>query len=98
MTILRSIKESSLSSTTEIDLENSTDEEILRISISAELSAINLYKSLAMKTENKKLKSVLLDIAKEEKVHVYEFQNLLRELDSEEIESDNEAQEELKDL
>ena len=51
--------------------------EILRAAIIAELDAINLYEQMAALTEDKHLKTILLDIAKEEKTHVGEFQTLL---------------------
>jgi len=73
-----------------IDLENvpqeQIDKEILRLGMIAELDAINLYEQLATKSKNKKIQSILLDIAKEEKTHVGEFQALLLELDKEQVE------------
>lgn len=62
------------------------DKEILRIGIIAELDAINLYEQLAAKTENPDIKKVILDIAKEEKTHVGEFQTLLLRLDKQQVE------------
>jgi rubrerythrin len=53
------------------------DKEILRAGIIAELDAINLYEQMAPFTENKNIRKILLDIAKEEKTHVGEFQTLL---------------------
>ena len=53
------------------------DKEILRAAIIAELDAVNLYEQMAALTENTHIKAVLLDIAKEEKTHVGEFQALL---------------------
>jgi rubrerythrin len=53
------------------------DKEILRAAIIAELDAVNLYEQMAALAENKNVKMVLLDIAKEEKTHVGEFQALL---------------------
>ena len=61
------------------------DKEILRLGVIAELDAISLYEQLAAKTKSKKIKEVLLDIAKEEKTHVGEFQALLLELDKEQV-------------
>jgi len=61
------------------------DNEILRAGIIAELDAVNLYEQLAEKTRNKKIKEVLLDIAREEKTHVGEFQALLLERDKEQV-------------
>lgn len=76
-------KESVLTVPTEIDTENATDEQILRASIASELSAINLYQTLADQTSNEFLKKLLLDTTKEEKTHVGEFNSLLVELDGE---------------
>ncbi|RLI76230.1 rubrerythrin [Archaeoglobales archaeon] len=59
------------------------DKQILRLSISAELDAISLYKQLAAATENERIRKMLLDIAKEEKTHVGELQALLLEIDLE---------------
>ena len=53
------------------------DKEILRTGIIAELDAINLYEQMAALTENKNIRKILLDIAREEKTHVGEFQVLL---------------------
>lgn len=61
----------------------STDDDILRLAIIAELDAINLYEQLAEITSNEKIKEVLLDVAKEEKTHVGEFQALLLKEDPE---------------
>jgi len=52
------------------------DKEILRVGVIAELDAINLYEQMAAMTENKDIKKVLLDIAREEKEHVGEFPNV----------------------
>jgi rubrerythrin len=53
------------------------NKEILRAAIIAELDAVNLYEQMAALTENQNIKMILLDIAKEEKTHVGEFQTLL---------------------
>jgi Uncharacterized conserved protein len=65
------------------------DKEILRAGIIAELDAINLYEQMAALATNKKIRTTLLDVSKEEKTHVGEFQALL-------LESDKEQQRELK--
>jgi len=62
------------------------DKEVLRVGIIAELDAINLYEQMAAVVKNAKIKDVLLDIAKEEKTHVGEFQALLLMLDKEQVE------------
>lgn len=73
-----------------------TDKEILRLGIIAELDAISLYEQLAKKTGNKKVKEVLLDIAKEEKTHAGEFQALLLEEDKEQLRELKEGEKEVK--
>jgi rubrerythrin len=49
----------------------------------AELDAVNLYEQMAAMTENKNIKKILMDIAKEEKTHMGEFQALLLKDDDE---------------
>ncbi len=74
------------------------DKEILRTGIIAELDAINLYEQMAEMTENLHVKTILLDIANEEKVHVGEFQYLLLKYDKEQIEALEEGNKEVKEL
>ena len=59
------------------------NKEILRVGIIAELDAVSLYEQMAAMTDNENIKKVILDIAKEEKTHVGEFQSLLLEEDKE---------------
>lgn len=65
------------------------DNEILRLGMIAELDAVSLYEQLAAATDNKSIKTILLDIAKEEKTHAGEFQALL-------LKGDKEQQKELE--
>lgn len=74
------------------------DKEILRVGIIAELDAINLYEQLAALTTNKDIKKVFLDIAKEEKTHVGEFQTMLLRLDAEQVQEMEHAKKEIKEL
>ncbi|OQA21976.1 MAG: Rubrerythrin [Actinobacteria bacterium ADurb.Bin346] len=76
--------------------KSSIDKEILRLGIIAELDAVNLYEQLAAKTENKDIKKVILDIAKEEKTHVGEFQALLLMLDKQQAEELEEGKKEVE--
>lgn len=69
---------------TKID-KKSLDKEILRLGMIAELDAVSLYEQMAVMTADKHIKEVLLDIAKEEKTHVGEFQALLLERDKEQV-------------
>jgi len=72
--------------------------EILRVGIIAELDAINLYEQLAAITEKEDLKKIFLDIAREEKTHVGEFQTLLLREDKEQTEGLEEGREEVEEL
>ena len=74
------------------------DKEILRAGISAELDAINLYEQMAALTEDKHLKTILLDIAKEEKTHVGEFQTLLLMNDKQQEKELAEGKKEVEEL
>ncbi|MFW5987799.1 MAG: ferritin family protein [Methanohalophilus sp.] len=63
--------------------DENIDKEILRAGIIAELDAINLYEQMAELASTEEIRAVLLDIAKEEKTHVGEFQTMLLEYDDE---------------
>ena len=74
------------------------DKEICRAGMIAELDAINLYEQMAAMTENEKIKKVLLDIAKEEKTHMGEFQALLLEVDKEQVKELEEGKKEVEEI
>lgn len=74
------------------------DKEILRVGIIAELDAVSLYEQLAAMTQNGHIKEILLDIAKEEKTHVGEFQAMLLKLDKEQVKELEKGKEEVKEL
>jgi rubrerythrin len=85
-----------------IDLEKirreDLDKEILRVGILAELDAVNLYEQMAAMAEDEDVKKILLDIAKEEKTHIGEFQTLLLELDGEQKEELEKGKREVEEL
>jgi len=85
-----------------IDLEKivkkDLDNQILRVAIIAELDAVNLYEQMAALTENKSLKTILIDIAKEEKTHVGEFQALLLRTDKQQEKELAEGKKEAEEL
>jgi rubrerythrin len=60
--------------------------EILRLAIIAEFDAVTLYEQLAAATDDKTIREVLLDVAREEKTHVGEFQTMLLRIDKEQVE------------
>jgi rubrerythrin len=80
---------------TKVDKAN-INKEILRVAIIAELDAINLYEQLAAITENNDIKVILMDVAKEEKTHVGEFQTLLLGEDKQQVEELKAGEEEVK--
>ena len=73
------------------------DREILRLAIIAELDAVSLYEQLAEATENKAIRQVLLDVAREEKTHMGEFQTLLLREDAEQIKELQKGKEEVEE-
>jgi len=74
------------------------DKELLRAAIIAELDAINLYEQMAALTSNAAMKKVLLDVAKEEKTHVGEFQTLLLRLDKQQEQELEEGRKEVEEI
>jgi len=74
------------------------DKEIIRAALIAELDAINLYEEMAALANHEGIKKVLLDVAKEEKEHVGEFQTLLLMFDKEQVEELKEGKEEVEEI
>jgi rubrerythrin len=74
------------------------DREIARVGMMAELDAINLYEQMAAMTDNPTLREVLLDIAKEEKTHLGEFQALLLKEDKEQEKELEKGRKEVEEL
>ena len=89
-------------SKTPIDLskvsKENIDKEILRLGIIAEYDAISLYEQMAEMAEDETIKKVMLDVAKEEKEHVGEFQTLLLDRDPEQVEEMEEGKREVEEL
>ena len=61
------------------------NQEICRLGMIAELDAVSLYEQLAAVATSAKIKKILLDIAREEKTHVGEFETLLLAIDKEQV-------------
>ena len=78
--------------------KDALDKEILRSAIIAELDAINLYEQMAEMTRNGNIRKLLLDIAREEKTHVGEFQTLLLIEDKEQVRELEEGKKEIREL
>lgn len=74
------------------------DIQILRLSIIAELDAVNLYDKLAGLATSDNVKKLMLDIAREEKVHSGEFEALIEELDPDYEKAEEEGEKEVQDL
>jgi rubrerythrin len=74
------------------------DREILRVGMIAELDAVNLYEQMAAEATNDNIKKILLDIAKEEKTHVGEFQAMLLKLDKEQVQELEKGKKEVEEL
>lgn len=74
------------------------DKEILRAAMIAELDAINLYEEMGGMTQDKNLRKLLLDVAREEKTHVGEFQTLLLRKDQQQRNELEEGEKEVEEL
>jgi rubrerythrin len=70
----------------------------VRLSIIAELDAINLYLQLSSATDDPLARKVFEDIAREEKTHVGEFLTLLEKLDPEQVKELEKGKKEIKEL
>ncbi|MCU4138050.1 MAG: Rubrerythrin [Thermodesulfobacteria bacterium] len=78
--------------------EEDLDKQMLRVAIIAELDAINLYEQLAAITKDENLKTVFLDIAREEKTHVGEFLTMLLMKDEEQEKELEAGEEEVEEI
>jgi len=78
--------------------EENIDKEILRAGMIAEIDAVSFYEQMAAMTADENIKKVLLDIAKEEKTHIGEFQALLLKLDKEQAVELEEGRKEVEEL
>jgi len=74
------------------------DREVLRVGMIAELDAVSLYEQLAAMSEREDIKKVFMDIAKEEKTHVGEFETLLLKYDKEQEKELEEGKKEVEKL
>ena len=73
------------------------DKEILRTGMIAELDAISLYEQMAAMTNDKAIRTILLDIAREEKTHVAEFETLLFQRDLEQVQETQAGRKEIEE-
>ena len=78
--------------------KNKIDQEILRAGIIAELDAVNFYEQMAEMAENEKVKEILMDITREEKTHVGEFETMLLNLDQEQVQGSQKGREEVEKM
>jgi len=74
------------------------DAEIIRRSIQDELQAQSDYESRADDVVHPLARKVLLDVANEEKVHQYEFLEVLRQIDRFQNMAENRAKKEIREM
>lgn len=74
------------------------DKEILRAGMIAELDAVSFYEQMAAMAESENIKKILLDIAKEEKTHMGEFEALLMQIDQEQAKELEAGKREVEEL
>ena len=80
------------------DDAKSSDLIMLRQAITAEYDAVSLYEQMAASAESDKLRELMLSVAKEEKVHIGEFESMLDELDKEHKAAVEDGKQEAADL
>jgi rubrerythrin len=78
--------------------EENIDKEIARAGIIAEYDAISFYEQMAARANDPKLKKVLMEVAKEEKEHVGEFQTMLLKWDKEQVKEMEEGKKEVEEM
>lgn len=74
------------------------NKEIARAGMIAELDAVSFYEQMAVMATDAVLKKVLLDIAKEEKTHIAEFETMLLKLDKEQVQENAKGKKEVEEL
>ncbi len=74
------------------------NKEILRVGMIAELDAVSLYEQLAAIATKDDIKKVFLDIAKEEKTHVGEFEAILLREDKEQMKETENGKREVRKI
>jgi rubrerythrin len=79
-------------------MKKRNDKEIAREGIASEIEAINLYEEMSKETNDKRVKKVLLDIAKEEKTHLGEFSAVLMREDTAQRKEIEAGRKEVKDI
>ncbi len=84
-------------SLSKVNKEN-LNKEILRAGMIAELDAVSFYEQMAAMTDNKNIKKILLDIAREEKTHIGEFEAMLLKIDAEQVEESKEGRKEIEEI
>ncbi len=93
---------SSMLSQLPINLEkvskDNIDREILRAGMIAELDAVSFYEQMAAMTGDENIRKVLLDIAKEEKTHIAEFETMLLRIDQEQVKENEAGKKEVEEL
>lgn len=74
------------------------DKEILRAGMIAELDAVSFYEQMAEMTDKEDIKKVLMDIAREEKTHIGEFETLLLKYDPQQVQETEKGKKEIEEL
>ena len=82
----------------EDDMAKLSDRTIARQAIVMEFQAVSSYEQMASQVKDSKLKKVLLDVAREEKVHAIEFETALGGLDKEHSEAVEEGKKEAEEI
>lgn len=74
------------------------DMQMLRLGMIAELDAVNIYNKLSALASSPEVAKLMLDISREEKIHVGEFETLLEKFDPDYERAEEEGEGEVEDL
>lgn len=72
--------------------------DIIRAALIAESDAVNLYEQMARECSHERLKKLLLELAKDEKVHIGQLHYLMHEVDEDFTAACEEAKKENEEL
>lgn len=79
-------------------LSEKETERCIRFAMSAEFEAVQIYEQIADATNDDRVRKVMLDIAKEERVHAGEFLALLKKVRPEESDELDEGEQEVEGI
>lgn len=81
-----------------VKIDEMSDTMLLRHAMTEELDAVILYERLAHQAKDARVKTLLLEIAHEEKIHAEELEEALERLDPAYEDAEDQAEEEVEQI